>query len=107
MWLWFEKLITNQFTFMKHSKKPPIERLINRPLHFSDTCGAFYLLAAGWVMAFIAFLFELYSHRRAKKRAAHIALRKLPELQAKRMHRFKISLFRKKRLQRSDVQVSK
>lgn len=107
MWLWFEKFVTNQSSIMKYLRKPPIERLINRPLQFSDVCGAFYLLAFGWIIGFVAFLFEMLSFYKAKQRIHHLQVQELPDLKFKKLHHFKLNIIQKKQLQRFDVSLGK
>lgn len=105
MWLWFGQF-TNQSNIIKWLKKPPIERMINRSLQYTDVSGAFYLLAFGWIIGSIAFLFELHSNVIAKHRVRRIGLRTLIELKAKQSQRFKLNTFQKKQLQRFDEMMN-
>lgn len=100
MWLWFGQFITNQTSFKKWLRNPPIERMINRPLHCTDVSGAFVLLAFGWIMGFIAFICELHSSVVAKHRVRRKELHTLLDLKVKQAQRFKLNTYQKKQLQR-------
>lgn len=61
MWRWFDNILSNKTSIMDYYLKPPAQNGLFEydSLDSTDLSGAFYLLAVGLIISFIALLIEI------------------------------------------------